>query len=371
MSDESATPSGAEATTADASAQPTLSIHERLKAHLAPPEPAQRPQPIAAGQEPAATLKAPAEPKAKPNEQVEGDDAPDTEHETAPEGDATEETEANYSSVDELAEALGWDVDKLLSLDAKTKIDGKEGSVRLRDLIKSHQLEGHLNQKLMTFAEDKKAFELERQNTAQQVQHKFQQIDAAVKVATKLLEGEYGNVNWEELRTTDPNAFNAKVVEYQHRQQALSYLANQIGQEAQATQAEAAKQQQAYLSEQKALLDSKMPEWSSDTRRNKDIAEMATVLSDAYGVTEAELRSVVDHRQLLIAHDAWKWQQLQKAKPAILNKVKTAPRLLKPGTTQSRTEQTNLAAKSEREKLRKTGSVRDATPLLKRLIFNQ
>ena len=221
----------------------------------------------------------------------------------------------------------------------------------------------------MTFAEDKKAFELERQNSAQQVQHKVQQIDAAVKVATKLLEGEYANVNWEELRTTDPNAFNAKVVEYQHRQQALNYLAGQIGQENQTAQQEAAKQQQAYLIEQKALLDSKLPEWSNDTKRNKDIAEMATVMSDKYGVTEAELRSVFDHRQLLIARDAWQWQQLQAAKPAIVNKVKTAPRLLKPGTTQSRTEQSNFATKAEKDKLRKTGNVRDATPLLKRLLF--
>lgn len=362
MDETSATPSGAETSARpDDSAQPTLSIHDRLKAHLAP-EPEQKPQPVASGQEPAKPVQA----KAEPPEEVEAEpdevEAPAEEEEAEP---------LNLSNIAELAEATGLELDKIMDLDIPTKIDGKEGKTRLRDLIKSFQLEGHLNQKLMAHADEKKAFETERQTFQQQTQHKTQQMDAALQVATRLLDAEFGQINWQELQASDRLEFNQKVVEYQQRQQALSYLADQIGNERKQSEAQAAQQQQAYLADQMKLMESKLPEWADAAKRQKDIADMATVLNDAYGVTEEELRSVADHRQILIARDAWKWQQLQKAKPAIVNKVKTAPRLLKPGTTQSRTEQGNLAAKSERAKLQKTGSVRDATPLLKRLLFNQ
>ncbi len=63
---------------------------------------------------------------------------------------------------------------------------------------------------------------------------------------------------------------------------------------------------------------------------------MVAILSDAYGLTEQEIRASTDHRLILIARDAMRWQKLQKSKPAIVNKVKTAPKLLKPGTQQSR-----------------------------------
>lgn len=363
MDTESATPEGAETSARTDDSAPTQSIHERLKAHLAP-EPEQKPQPVASGQEP----------PAKPTPPVKAE-APQEEAE--PEVEATEEAEEaeteplNLSNIAELAEATGLELDKIMDLDIPTKIDGKEGKTRLRDLIKSYQLEGHLNQKLMAHADEKKAFETERQTFQQQTQHKTQQMDAALQVATRLLDAEFANVNWQELQASDRLEFNQKVVEYQQRQQALKYLADQIGQERKQSEAQAAAQRQAYLADQMKLMESKLPEWADAKTRVKEIAEMATDLNAAYGVTEEELRSVADHRQILIARDAWKWQQLQKAKPAIVNKVKTAPRLLKPGTTQSRTEQGNLAAKAERAKLQKTGSVRDATPLLKRLIFNQ
>lgn len=362
----SATPAGAETSAQpDVSAQPPLSIHERLKAHLAPPEPVQKPQSIAAGQEPEGKPTAPAKPEVQPPPVEQEDDA--AEQVAGGEDDDTEPL--NLSSISELAEASGVDLDKIMDLDVPIKIDGKDSKVRLRDALKNYQLDGHLTQKLMAHADEKKAFETERQTFQQHTQHKVKQMDAALQVATRLLDAEYADVNWQQLESSDPSEFNAKVAGYQRRQQALSYLADQIGQERKQADAQAATQRQAYLADQSKLLDSKLPEWADAKKRDKDIAEMATDLNTAYGISEAELRSVVDHRQILIARDAWKWQQLQKAKPNIVNKVKNAPRLLKPGTTQSRTEQSSLAVKAERDKLRKTGLARDATPLLKRLIF--
>lgn len=366
MEPQAATPTGAEASArADVSAiTPETSIHDRIKAHIAPAapvapaKPEQVARPAAIESEPAAN--------AAGTETAEVDtEAVETETET-PEDDAL--TQAELSTLDELAEATGLELDKLMDLSMKTKIDGKDGSVRLRDLLKSHQLEGHLNQKLMTHADERKAFETERQNFGRERAEKLVRMDAGLKTLERALTAEYAGIDWQTLQASDPAEFNAKYVGYQQRHAQLQDIANQIGAEQQQHQTEMAAKATAYLNEQRSLMAAKIPEWSDATRRAKDRLEIVEY-AKGYGLTPQEVDGITDHRQALILRDAWNWHKLQKAKPAVLNKVRTAPRLLKPGTTQSRTEQSNAAAKGERAKLAQTGKVSDATALLKRHLF--
>jgi hypothetical protein len=375
LSTEAATPSGGAETSArpDVSSEtPQSSVHDRLKASLfGTPEPEQKPKPKPqVAQAEAAPAKAAADTESDESDEVEAEEAPATKDEPTDDAQTEEEAEAKYESLTELAEALGWDLDKILDLEASTKIDGKEGKARLRDLLKSYQLEGHLNQKLMTHAEERKAFETERQTFVQQQQHKLMQLDAGLKVAQKMLEGEFSQVDWQNLQDTNPLEFNQKYVAFQQRQAQLNQIADQLGQERSRSQQAELQQQQAYLAEQAKLMDSKIPEWADAKVRERDIADMAVILNQTYGVTEEELKNLRDHREILIARDAWRWQKLQKSKPALLNKVKAAPKLLKPGAPQSRAAQEGLMLKQERDRLRKSGKVSDAKAPLKRLLFN-
>lgn len=362
--DEAATQTGAEdSARADTSAeQKPLSINERLKAAMGgdteqPHERAAVPIESETDSE-AVTEKAGPKPKEKPA-------AEPAEIET----DDDAQTEVSLSSLHELAEATGLELDKLMDLDIPTKIDGKEGKARLRDLIKSHQLEGHLNQKLMTHAEEKKAFEAEISNKRAEQQQQFMQLNAAVQVATRMLEGEMSGIDWAALQQNDPLEFNQKYVSFQQRQAQIQQIGQQIGQERQQAEQQMAGQRQAYLAEQGKLLDSKLPEWADKAKRTKDIAEMSSILGEAYGLTEKELKNETDHRLILIARDAMKWQQLQKSKPAVLKKVNLAPRLLKPGVPQSKAAQDALASKGARDRLKATGKVADASKVLKQIIF--
>lgn len=361
MEPQAATPTGAEASArADVSGSPeSASINDRIKASLFPhQEEPEKPEQIAQ------PVQADAEPEAEPEAETE-----DAAEESGEEEQTAEEIQ--LQSIKDLAEATGLELDRLFDLDIPTKIDGKEGTARLRDLIKSHQLEGHLNSKLMAFADEKKAFETERQTKTQEYQAKAHQLDGALRIAQRLLDGEFAQVNWEELQAKDRVEFNQRSLDYQQRQAAIKHLAGLMLKDHEAAQAETDKQTQSYLAEQKQLLESKLPEWSDTAKRTKDIAEMATVLKDAYGISKEELDSIADHRQILIARDAMKWQQLQKSKPALLNKVKAAPKLLKPGAPQSRAVVEGLVAKRERDRLRSTGKVSDAKAPLRRALFNQ
>jgi hypothetical protein len=369
LSNEAATPSGGAETSArpDVSSEtPQTSVHDRLKASLfGAPEPEQKPKPQVAQAE-----AAPAKAEAPEPDEPEAEEVPAKKDEPKDDAQTEEEAEASYESLTELAEALGWDLDKILDLEASTKIDGKEGKARLRDLLKSYQLEGHLNQKLMTHAEERKAFETERQTFLQQHQHKLTQLDAGLQVAQKMLEGEFSQVDWQNLQDTNPLEFNQKYVAFQQRQAQLNNIAGMLGQERSKAKQQADAQEQSYLAEQSKLMESKIPEWADAKVREKDIADMSVVLNQKYGVTEAELKNLRDHREILIARDAWRWQKLQQSKPALLNKVKAAPKLLKPGAPQSRAAQEGLLLKQERDRLRKSGKVSDAKAPLKRLLFN-
>lgn len=372
---EAATPTGGAEVSArpDASASPQVtwsgekpSVHDRLKAFLNP-TPAEPTQSVAKAPE-STDSKAPpqeASEEAEATEQSEADAEVTTE-----DAETDEAAEDTYSSVDELAEALGWDLDKILDLEAKTKIDGKEGKTRLRDLIKSHQLEGHLNQKLMTFADEKKAFEAERSTKTREMADKLLKMDAGLQTLERSLAGEFAGVDWQALQTQDPSEFNAKYVAYQQRYAQLQAIGEQIAQEQAQHKSEMERQTRAYLDEQRKLLQAKVPEWSDESRRKKDFADMVPVLNKAYGWTKDELEGVNDHRLAMGMRDLAKYHQLIATKPVVLNKVKAAPKLLRPGATQSRAAQAGLQMKQDKDRLRSSGKVRDAKPILKQLLFN-
>lgn len=311
------------------------------------------------------------EPKAeKPKVEKAQENVEEASQEESADVEQSEETETDdrpLVALKDLAERSGLDYESILDLEAPTKVDGKEGKARIRDLIKSHQLEQHLNAKLMTHAETVKAKEAEFSRQTQEIQQKAMQLEAATLVAQRLLDGELSSVNWQELQTSDPLTFNQKYVEFEARQRQINELANQIGLERQKHEQSQITAYQAHKTEQAKLLESKLPEWSNAETRNKDIADMVTTLGEAYGLSEQELRSEVDHRLILIARDAMKWQKLQKSKPSIVNKVKAAPKVLKPGSIQSRGTQDSLALKAARDKLRATGKGADAKQVFKLL----
>ena len=361
MDTQAATPTGAEGSAhADASAKPA-SIQDRLKAHLSPPEEAPADKPVKAVAE-----------KAEPS--TAASDEPTEKVETAePEVVETaddESQEVELRELKHLADATGLELDKILDLDVPIKIDGKGGKARLRDLIKSYQLEGHLNQKLMTQAETQKAFEAETARKVGEFQSRIGQLNQAVGLAQKILDGEFADVNWQDMQRQDPAGFQAKYGAYKMRLDGIQQLAQVVGQENERVQAQQQAEYNSYRAEQAQLLESKIPEWSDKGKRDKDVADMAATLTEAYGITEQELKACVDHRQILLARDAAQWRRLQKAKPAVLNKVKAAPKLLKPGTPQSRAAQDEVAVQRDRDRLRSTGKVSDAKPLLKKLLFS-
>lgn len=347
------------------------SVHDRLKAFLNAPadSPSADEGDANGGVAPSlGDLEQPETSSAPQAEEVEAVPVEADQQEGDGKSDDAQDEEWQPSTLDELAEGLGWDSDKLFGLQGKVKIDGKEGTATLRDLVKSYQLDGHINQKLASLDTDRKAFMAEREQFSVERADKLLKLDAGLKTLERSLLGEFSSIDWQRLAASDPASYNAQLVGFQQRNAVLKDIAGQIAGEQQQYQASIVEAQKKYLDEQRKLLQSKVPEWSDDTRRTKDRAEIAAYLN-SFGITQDEFEGMADHRYALVVRDAWKWAQLQKSKPTLLNKVKAAPKLLKPGSQQSKDVVNKLASNRERDTLRQSGKVRDAVAPLKRLLF--
>lgn len=346
------------------------SVQDRLKAFLSAPQQQSNdsgsgdgPEEPAEGELPAKQTKEPAQAVAP---KVEAQASAETE---GSDGEDTSAIDVDFTSVAELADRTGLTLDRVLDLRVPAKIDGKEVPATIRELIKSFQLDGHLTNRLKAAADDRKAFETERARVQAEWQQERMKIDAAVQVAQRALNKDFNDINWQELQN-DPVQFNAKYVEFQQRQAMLNHLADQIGQERRSSEDQQRQAKAAFLKEQVDLLESKVPEWAGEAgkkTREAEIAEMADVFDKAYGVTREDLDKLVDHRDFLVARDALRWRKLQASKPGVLKKVVAAPKLLKPGTSQSQAAQGKVALQSDRDRLRKSGSARDAANVIKRL----
>lgn len=295
-----------------------------------------------------------------------------TESESSHEAQAEEtsqEVDAEESplTVEQIAQQLNIDPDNLLTAKVKVKVDGVESEAKLADLIKSYQLESHLNNKSMQLADQRKTAEAEIQQHKFYLQQQAEQGAATINALSNQLFAEFNSVNWNELAELDPGMYAAKRQQFQDRfyevEQAQKLFASQIQEQVQQqNQIQQAQLIQEFEQQKKAVIE-KIPEWKNPEIAKREGKEIADYLK-ANNFTEQETRSIIDHRQVDIARKAMLYDKLMKSKPAIDNKVKSVPKVLRPGAAKSKHD---IAAERNSEKfstLKRTGNVKDAASLL-------
>lgn len=245
-------------------------------------------------------------------EEPETEDKDDSESE---EEDDEQDEPQPLTSLQELAKRLDVDESSLYDIKLPTKVDGEEGEATLAQLIKSYQLEGHLNRKSMELSDSKKELEKQQAQLEQERHQKLQEIQQAAQLAQKLIYGDWQSVNWEELKQKDPEKYLLKKAEFQEYQQSLGYL-NQMTQAERQKAYQDAKQQfdEVVKTEQNKLLEA-IPEWNNKDALKKEYSELVDFMKSDLGVTDEELSRMVDHRYYLMARDAKRYRDLQKRSP--------------------------------------------------------
>ena len=262
--------------------------------------------------------------------------SPDTEVDTD-EGVKQAEPEPLKLSTADLAELLDLDENLIDVADngkvvIKTKIDGKEGTAKLQDFLKNYQIQGHAENKAREAAEKEKAVQARQAEIEQQAQARMAQVEQLASVAAKELMREYQGIDWNTLRQTDPGQYAALKQEFAERNAQLQGVFQQAAQErAQQQQAMQAKRAE-FLQQQAQRLPEVIPEWKDPATQSKEVGEIRDwALKQGFEAQEVDNFTLAHH--VAVMRKAMLYDRLQEKRPVIENRVRTAPKIVKPGQT--------------------------------------
>lgn len=247
----------------------------------------------------------------------------------------------------------------------RVKANGEELEVSLDELLSGYSRTADYQKKTQSLAEQRKAVEAERgkiEETAK-VRDTYAQ---RLQVIEQLIQQQNGNENLAELKENDPFAWQLAITERNERDKQLGA----IQAERQRVMQEQAQQQAQILQshvqlEQQKLVDL-IPEFKDDAKAEvirRDIRSYAKSI----GFSDQELSQVYDSRAVSALYKSMMYDKLVAGKPGTLKKVQSAPKTLRPGTSNPKSSEQE-AQKKDFERLRQTGNKKDAAKLFERFL---
>lgn len=316
------------------------------------------------------------EPEGETSEEVleevteESETEPESEESEESETEAEEEESRPLTTLSEIAESLGVSESDLYDIKLKTKIDGQDGEATLAQLVKSYQLEGHLNRKSMEVSDLKKEIEKERESIEQHKQQKLSELNQAGEIARQLLLGEYQSIDWDKLKKEDSIGYLEKKAQFEEYQQSLNQIYGLIQQENQKVQQQQQEKLKKYIEDQQTKLRNAVPEWKDEKVLKAQYSELINFLRDDIGVTKDELNTILDHRFYLLARDAKRYRDIQKKNPRVENKDRSAKKVVKAGTQKG--QERSVAQIGElKTRFKKSKDVNSAAALINALASKQ
>jgi hypothetical protein len=236
----------------------------------------------------------------------------------------------------------------------RVKVSGEEVEVTLDELLNGYSR-----------TEQRKAVEAERVkiDEAARTRETYAQ---RLQVIEQLLQQQNQGEDLSALKTEDPIAYAVAMAERVEREKQLQA----VQMERQRVQQEQMSHQQALLQkhiqqEQQKLVEA-IPEFKDDVKGEvirRDIRNYAKSI----GFTDQELSQVYDSRAVQTLYKAMQYEKLMANKGATTKKVATAPKTIRPGTSNPQSSE-NEAIKKERAKLRQSGNKKDAVRLFERFL---
>jgi Tfp pilus assembly protein PilN len=292
--------------------------------------------------------------EAEADPEVRADDS-DSESYDEPQGEesdvSAEETEDQEEVVEE-------------SPKYRVKANGEELEVSLEELLNGYSRTADYQKKTQSLAEQRKSVEAERVkiDEAAKTRDTYAQ---RLQVIEQLLSTQ-DTENLQELKESDPIAYAIKVAERSERDkqlQAVQAERQRVSQEQQALQGQRLHQ---HIQSEQEKLKSVIPDFKDEAKADvirRDIRSYAKSI----GFSDQELSQVYDSRAVQTLYKAMQYEKLVAGKAGATKKVASAPKTLKPGTSNPQSSEQE-AQKKDFAQLRKTGNKRDAAKLFERFL---
>ena len=285
------------------------------------------------------------------------DEGAAVEEELSADADAADnETDAEQSELDEDTEEQ--EQPQVFSV----KVDGKEVEVTLDELQKGYSRTQDYTRKTQQIAEVRKQTEVELQAVRAEREQYAQLLSALESQVQQVAQP---NIDWDRLYQEDPIEWvrqrevmrdnQEKAAAIQSEQQRLSQLSQQE---------QAQFMQQKLQHEQEALLAA-IPDWK-DAKKAQAEKALLVEFGQKIGFTPEELKSVVDHRAVLMLRKAALYDQMMSKRGNIKPVTNNGPRPAKPGAA-GRISNTTEAVRAQ-QRVAKTGRVDDAANAILQLL---
>jgi hypothetical protein len=272
------------------------------------------------------------------------------------------ESEGPQVTTADLAKYLGVEPD-LLDLDEdgtiklKTKVDGKEGAAKLSQLLKDHQIQGAAENRLREASEREKALQAREQEVQQQYQQKLQYAENLTQIAANQLLQEYQQIDWNALEQQDAGQAALLRQKFTERQAQLRGAMQNIEQQRMFGQQKWQAEQAQALQREAERLPTVIPEWKNAEVAEKERREIREWALKA-GWEPAEIDNISRAHHVAVLRKAMLADRLQSSRPEVENKVRQAPKLVKPGQAVQNTQDQKLS--NLKTAIRKSGRKTDA-----------
>jgi len=308
----------------------------------------------------------------KPEEQntEEEQNSPElTQEESSNEDQPQEQEIVEEESNEEASEDVSQDEEQIDTQEKqespsyKVKVNGQEFDVTLDELRNGYSRDADYRQKTEELSSQRKNFQSESEKQRQDYSTKLSEVNRLMSVAQQQLQTEINSADLEKLYEEDPT----EAARIEHR---LRRKQEKLNSAMAKTQSEQQKQFDSFLQDQQRKLVSKMPEFSDPQKASSLKTNMKSTLNN-YGFNDQEIAQVYDHRIVMLVNDAMKYRSLQKAKPNIAKKISKPGKVFSSGVKQSKADVNYKARKEKLSRLKKSGSVKDATSIFLDMINKQ
>ena len=247
----------------------------------------------------------------------------------------------------------------------RVKANGEELEVSLDELLNGYSRTADYQKKTQSLAEQRKAVEVERSKIAEtaKVRDTYAQ---RLQVIEQMLQQQSGTEDLSQLRENDPIGYALAVADRSEKEKQIQA----IRAERQRVQQEQAQQQSQVLQshvqqEQQKLIDL-IPEFK-DEAKAEVIRRDIRVYAKSIGFSDQELSQVYDSRAVTALYKSMMYDKLVAGKSGTLKKVQSAPKTLRPGTSNPKSSDQE-AQKKDFERLRQSGNKKDAAKLFERFL---
>lgn len=236
--------------------------------------------------------------------------------------------------------------------------------VTFEDAVKGYMRTKDYTQKTQAASEARKRAESEE--TALREKHQML-ADSLKQLEQAINEQEPKEPEWESLKSEDPENYRDIRDSWELYKERKAEIVKQREIAERQVADDNAKAFQLYREAEDAALLDAIPEWKDAEKLKAEATKVAQHATTALGFTHDEIKGVIDHRIVLALRKAMLYDEAQKAKPEIKNKMEKSISAAKPGAPSKKPS----ALVESRKRLATSGKIDDAADLLTRALQAQ